>query len=271
MTVRRWVWIVASIAGVIVLVVAGLVLGFGGGLFHGHDGRRLPAFPSLADQPDVSLHGTVAYFANDTGCVRIVAASGQTSRDLLCIPPKDTAVRPQQGVKPAGPQLVWLPGDRLEVTMFLWKPSPGTPVYSAGWQKIVDARTGKVEEVPAPQVPSTPNLSTEPSVNPNGERVGFALDGGSGSVTVTLTDRSGTRTLLSARGPGEYGYRFGPVFWVPNYQWIAASDDGRILVITAGPPPVTRVLVTGSGGGAGGGTAGPAFAVTSTDLLTSPK
>ena len=267
----RWMWIVVSIVGVVVLVVAGLVFGFGAGLFHPQESRALPSFPSLAEQPDTSLHGTVAYFANDTGCVRIIAASGQGSKDVLCLSQSDLAVKPEQGIKPAGPQLVWLADGRLEVTMFLWTPAPGPPVYTPGWQKVVDVRTGKVDEVAAAQVPSTPNTSTEPTVSPNGERVGYTLDGASGRVTVTLTDSSGTRTLLAARGPGEYTYQFGPAFWAPNWKWIAASDDGRILIITPGAPSVTRVLVTRSGAGAGGGTAGPAFAVTSSDLLSNAK
>lgn len=263
----RWLWAVGAL---VVLVVAGLVFGFGGGLFHPRESRALPSFPSLAAQPDASLHGTVAYFANDTGCVRIIAASGQGSKDVLCIPAQELAVKPAEGIKPVGPQLVWLAGDRLEVTMFMWKPAPGTPVYTAGWQKVVDVRTGAVQTTPAAQVPTVPNYTTEPAVNSNGDKVAFTLDGGSGRVNVTLTDTTGaTRTLLSARGPGEYGYRFGPVFWAPNGQWIAASDDGRILIITPGTPSQTRVLVTGSGGGAGGGTAGPAFAVTSSELLSS--
>ncbi len=264
-------WVVVSVAALTVLLVAGLVLGFGSGLFHPHESRALPAFPSLAEQPDTSLHGSVAYFANDTGCVRVSAASGQGSKDVLCLSAGDLAVKPAQGIKPAGPQLVWLTHGRLEVTMFQWKPAPGPPLYTPGWQKIVDVRTGTVEEVAAGRVPSTPNTSTEPTVSPNGERVSYTLDGASGRVKVTLTDGGRTRTLLSTRGPGEYTYRFGPVFWAPNWQWIAASDDGRILVITPDAPSVTRVLVTGSGGGAGGGTAGPAFAVTSADLLISAK
>ena len=269
---RRWIRIVLGAVAGLLLVIGGLVVGFGAGLFHPGGGRSLPTFPSLAQSPDGSLHGTVAYYANDTGCVRIVAASGQSSRDVLCIAKKDLAVRPEQGLKPAGPQLVWLSGDRLEVTMFLWSArSGGPPKYSADWQKIVDVRTGKVDDVPTVQVPSQPNTTTEPTVSRNGERVSYTFDAGSGRVKVTLTDTTGTRTLLSARGPGEYTYQFGPVFWAPTWQWIAASDDGRILVITPGTPSKTRVLVTGSGGGAGGGTAGPPFAVTGSDLLAAGK
>lgn len=264
--VKRWVWPVAGL-GVVVIAAVVLIIGFGAGLFHPNEGRDLPKFGSLTEQPDSSLHGTVAYFANDTGCVRIIAASGKSAKDVLCISAADLAVKPEQGVKPAGPQLVWLPGDRLEVTMFLWAPKPGTPVYSPDWQKIVDVRTGKVDAVPAAQVPSAPNTSTQPVVSPQGQRVSYTLDALSGRATVKLTDANGTsRMLLSTRGPGEYTYQFGPVFWAPNWQWIAASETGRILVITPGTPALTRVLVTNSGGGAGGGTAGPAFAVTATDL-----
>jgi hypothetical protein len=267
-TVRGWKWTVLAVLGVALVVIGGLVMGVGAGLFHPTQGRGLPQFPSLTEQPDDSLQGTVAYFAGDAGCVRIIAASGRSAKDVLCIPPDDLAAKPEQRVKPVGPQLVWLPDNRLEVTMFAWTPKPGTPVYSRGWQKIVDVRTGNIDAVPPAKVPSTPNTTTGATVSPKGERVNYTLDAGSGHVTVKLTTPPGiTRTLLSVRGPGEYTYGFGPVFWAPNWKWIAASDPGRILVITPGPPARTRVLVTGSGGGTGGGTAGPAFAVTAAEFL----
>lgn len=253
----------------LVAVIAALTLVVGVALWHG--GGSVPSFPSLAAHPDASLHGTVAYYDGATGCLRLAAASGQTSKTLWCLPKDDPSAWPTLG-KPAGPQLVWRSDGRLEVTIFRFMPGPGkdeNQMLSAGWQKLIDVRTGKVEAVPAAQVPSTPNTSSESTVAPDGRRLSYRLDAASGRAKVTLTDTTGTRTLLAVRGPGEYGYRFGPVFWAPNWQWVAASDDGRILVITTGTPPVTRVLVTGSGGGAGGGTAGPAFAVTSTDLLTS--
>lgn len=270
---RRWVPIALGALAAALVVVGALVIGVR--LFHPTGGRALPSFPSLSGHPDLSLHGTVAYYANDSGCVRIVAASGQTSRDVLCIAAKDLAVRPKEGVKPAGPQLIWIAPDRLEVTMFTWKPSQTKggkpPQYHAGWQKIVDVRTGNVHDVLRAQLPAAPSRTAGPTVSPDGRQVGYSSDPASGRVRVTLTDRNGTRTLMSANGPGEYTYGLGPVFWAPNWQWIAATDDGRILVITPGPPARTRVLVTGSGGGAGGGPAGPAFAVTAADLLSSGK
>ena len=262
---RHRPWLVA---GVVAAATAGFALFVGSHL--GGLGGSVPSFPLLAAHPDRSLHGTVVYYANDTGCLRLVAASGQASRTLWCLPKENSSSWPTVG-KPAGPQLVWRADGRLEVTMFRFKPGPGKgQALSAGWQKVIDVRTGEVHSVPTARVPSAPTTTTEPAVNPAGQRVSYTLDGGTGHATVTLTDRTGSaRTLLSVHGPGEYGYRFGPVFWAPNWQWIAASDDSRILVITPGTPSVTRVLVTGIGDGAGGGTAGPTFAVTSADLLTS--
>ena len=268
---RRWRWLAVAVVAVLA-AAAVLVLGFAAGLWHPRQDRSLPAFPALAEQPDPSLHGTVAYFASQTHCVRIVAVAGRPSRDVLCIPEQDLAVDPKLGRKPAGPQLVWRPDGRLEVTMFWWSPvAEKQPAYHPSWQKVLDLRSGKVEDVPASQLPSGPTTSTQPVVNPRGERIDTVFDASTGRVKVTLTSSGGSRVLLSAQGPGEYTYRFDPAFWAPNWQWIAASDDGRILVITPGRPPMTRVLVTNSGEGAGGGSAGPAFAVSGADLVSSAR
>jgi hypothetical protein len=40
-----------------------------------------------------------------------------------------------------------------------------------------------------------------------------------------------------------YSYDLHAAFWAPNWQWIAV-DDGRILIITPGAPPVTRCSPT---------------------------
>ena len=265
---RRWIRITLGvIGGAIALFMIVSILAIA--IFHAREGRPIPTFVSLAEHPDGSLQGTVAYYDSQSRCVRLVAAAGRPSKTLYCLPAESTSTWQELG-KPAGPQLVWLPDGRLEVTMFRMTPGPGqkTPlVLKPGWQKIIDPHTGTVENVPAAKAPSTPNTTSEPTVSPGGQKVSYTLDGSSGKVEVILSDRSGTRTLLSAHGPGEYGYQFGPVFWAPNWKWIAAADDGRVLVITPTDPPVTRVLVTGSGGGAGGGTAGPSFAVTSENLL----
>lgn len=234
------------------------------------ESRPVPSFPSLAEQPDRSLQGTVAWVAPN-GCVRLVAAAGSPPREMYCVPDEDMSKAPRVG-KEVGPQLVWLPDGRLEITLFRMDPSDlreskTTPGLVAGWQKILDVRTGDVEDVPADDVPGEPNLSTEPTVSPDGERITVTSDAMSGEVEVVLSSEGEERTLLDARGHGKYmhGMR---AFWAPNWQCIAA-DDGRILVITTDEPSTTRVLVGELSFGRSGGTVGPSFAVTADEILTS--
>jgi len=263
-------WIAATAGAVALVVLLLLVVAWVGiWVFHAREARPQPQFPSLVATPDPTLAGTVAYYASDTGCVRLIAASGAESRDLYCIPREDVDVWVAEG-KPAGPQLVWRSDGRLEITMFRMQPNEDTksaPTLGPGWQRIVDPRTGAVEEVPATQVPSTPLRRAGPTTDPAGRTVRVGFDPTTGKGAVTMEADGTTRTLLSVHGPGEYGYSFGPASWSPTWDWIAVADPGRILVVTPTHPARTRVLVTGAGGGAGGGTAGPEFAVTAEQLV----
>ena len=262
---RRTAMIVG--AAIAVIAVVALVVGF---LTFQSLTRPVPHFASLAEHPDSSLQGTVAYFADQTRCVKIVAAAGGPARTVFCLPKMDVQQAVKQG-KEIGPQLVWLPSGRLQVTMFRMTPPPkpgAAPALHRGWQKIVDVRTGKVQDVPAADVPSQPNQQTHPMVSPSGQRISWTSD--RGQVKVMLTDRNGSsRTLLSVQGPSNYTYGLGAAFWAPNWQWIAA-DDGRILIITTRHPAVTRVLTGESSQGAFGADLAR-FAVTDTNILTPPK
>ncbi len=268
---KRRFWIGGGVV-LLVLLLLVLVGVVGVAVFHGQESRPVPKFASLAAQPDPSLQGTVAYTTGPDRCVRIVAAAGQPSRDVICLGPLrlDPAVAEKVGKEMTSPQLVWRADGRLEITGLLMQIGPQTkgttPIYRAGWQKIVDVRTGTVSDVPASELPGEPDQGTHPTVSPSGQRITWTSNGMTGEVKVMLTDATGTRPLLSAHGPGEYGYALYSVFWAPNWQWIAA-DDGRILVVTPGTPPVTRVLVDGGGRA----TEFPTFAVTSENFLTGVK
>lgn len=260
---RIVVAVAVSVAVVVAIVSAVLVVG----VLLMHGAGHEPRFASLAAHPDRSLHGTVAYFDDRTSCVRVIAAAGRPSKTVLCIPGQDVAKAKKLG-KEIGPQLVWLPGGRLEVTMFRMTPpaKPGAiPALHKGWQKVVDVRTGQVTAVPATAVPDRPNMSTHPAVSPAGQRITWTSS--DGQVKITLRDGSKQRTLLSVTGPPEV-YGMGAVFWAPNWQWIAA-DDGRILIITPGRHPVTRVLTTASNHIVFESRYAR-FAVTGTDLLSTP-
>ena len=130
----------------------------------------------------------------------------------------------------------------------------------------MDPRTGKVTDVPQAQLPAAPSAAGRATVSPSGEKVSFRSDSGNGKVRITLRSADGTtRTLMSAQGPGEYTYGVDSAFWSPTWTWVAA-DDGRILVVTTGAQPQTRVLVED----AGDNPDMPRFTVTAADLL-SPK
>jgi hypothetical protein len=90
---HRWVWLV--VAGATALVAAVVVVtGVDVLVFHGAEGRSVPKFVSLAEHPDASLQGTVAYTAADR-CIRIVAAAGQTVQGRAV--PRATAAGPGEG------------------------------------------------------------------------------------------------------------------------------------------------------------------------------
>ena len=262
-----WRWVAGILVGLVVVLIVGVVVGIRS------ESRPIPSWPSLAEDPDPTLRGTVAYTAPD-GCVRVIAASGARSKQVLCIPEQDMAKAPSEG-KQAGPQLAWRSDGRLEVTMFHWKVAAegedakkGPPDEEPLWQKLVDVRTGKVTEVPESQLPRHPRAVDGPSEAPDGRVVRWSSDPASGRVKVWLETADGSRTLMAARGPGKYGYGLDTASWSPTWDWVAADDGQRILVITTGAQPTTRVLVDGRGMGSGG-TAGPTFAVTDQDLLPS--
>lgn len=246
------------VVGAIGLVVA-RVLGGGG---------EVPSFASLVEAPDPSIVGTVAYVDGDQ-CVSAVPAGGGASRQLLCLPPIDPALAEVEG-KPMGPQLVWLPDGRLEVTMVNMdvsgKKGGEPPAFRPSWQKIVDVRTGEVIDVPESQLPAVLDTSTRPTVSPDGTEVGFTSKSDSGHVTVFLTDADGARrTLLDVDGPDKYVYGLRAAFWAPDFSYVVA-DDGRILVITLDDPSVTRELVVNANL-FGDQPEDASFAVTSAELL----
>jgi hypothetical protein len=229
---------------------------------------EVPAFPSLVDTPDPSITGTVAYVDTDQ-CVSVVAAGGGPSTRLLCLPPIDPEVAELEG-KPMGPQLVWLPDGRLEVTMVNMDVSTRKgdepPTFRPSWQKIFDVRTGVATDVPDSQLPDELNSSTRPTVSPDGTEVGFTSSSDDGHVTVELTAADGTtRTLLDVDGPDKYVYGLRAAFWAPDHSYVLA-DDGRILVITLDDPSLTRELVVNANL-FGDQPTDASFAVTSDDLL----
>ncbi len=192
-----------------------------------------PEVVSLQEQPDVSLRGTVAFYAD--GCVRIIAASGVGSREVLCLDEGDGN----------GPQLAWRDDGRLEITTFDW---PVGGDLEAGSQTLVDIMTGEIEEVAAGDLPDTPDRTEVPAVGPDGAVVTATREVSGWPVqrsrlTLTIDEGGQRRTLMSASADPDYNVALGgdPV-WSPTGDFVVFIDR-RLLVVTTGADPQTRMLV----------------------------
>ena len=194
--------------------------------------RSMPNFPSVESSPDPTLRGSVAFneLAIGTpqgklGCVDAISVAGGRVVRLFC------ADQP----KAVGADLVWLDDGRLEAI----------DQYAARWRKIVDLTTGNVVTLPGKEVAM--KVATDPLTvpGPGGEHVSSTVR--SGSLTVTLTTSSGSRTLLSRPVPREYS--FNAMAWSPDARWIVAEDStARLLVISTREHPTTRILFEGGWG-----------------------
>lgn len=209
-------------AGALVAVVA-----VGAFLFWAlRDTKGTPEFPSLADQPDASLVGTVAYLDWEmNACLRVVPAAGGPVRTVACL----TGVNAGTGV-----DLGWLDDGRVAVTAY------------GEWQKIVDVTSGAVDDVPAAQVPQLAPDRRPVSVSEDGRRLTSINDGG--RVQIVLEEQGETRVLLDTTGGTTY--EIGTPRWSPDETFVLTADSAaRLLVTTLDDAPVTRVLATELGGG----------------------
>lgn len=225
-------WIAGIVGAVVLLSLVGVVA-----ITLFAQSRPDPEFPSLALSPDPSLTGTVAYFDDESSCIRVVAAAGQPNRRVYCISGQQPADAEKQG-KDIGIDMQWLADNRLQLTMYRMTAQPPDPVFTPAWRRIVDIQSGAVEEVPpadfAGAVPDRECVTTSPS----GERI--VAESSDGHATITLVDGDAERTLLDVRGNPET-YAIADACWAPGFGWIAAHDS-RLLVITPGDPSTTRVL-----------------------------
>jgi hypothetical protein len=204
--------------GFVVLAVVVVVLG---GLIalNVRSNTRVPSFPALADHPDPSLHGTVSYGNFDN--VQVRALSGAASKQLV------------SGLggngEPYIDEVRWLSDGRLQAFSH----------REPRWSRIYNLRTGAVETVPASDISAKAAPTKTVLVNAKGERLGYRSD--TGNVSVTVTGPTGTRTVLKTTGGTLYA--IGQPTWAPDGTTVLVHDNAdRILLITTGPHPTTRVF-----------------------------
>ncbi|NNC39189.1 MAG: hypothetical protein HKN95_00745 [Acidimicrobiia bacterium] len=210
--------LISVVASVVVIgLVVGLVLTFAI--------IPLPDFPSLADDPDPSIPGTVAFARWDDGdlCVWTVPASGGEASEVLC----DNNI----GFGEISPG--WTPDGLLVVEQF----GPNREVF-----RVVDPETGETidrisfEETGAYDGPVGRDfVATQDglSVYVNGDR---------GEPQLILEVPSGSeRIVLEVEGPADY--RFDWARLSPDGEWILVQDsEGRVLIVSPDGDPNARIL-----------------------------
>lgn len=214
-------------------------------------GKPPPKFPSLAADPDQTLHGTLAYVDATGRCVRLLAVAGAPSRSLFCFPTEE-ANMPTISLR-------WRADGRLEATNHE-VPAGADPRPTD--QRLIDPRTGGVEPVAAGARPQTPivDRDTGPTVNAAGARLEVSKHGT--RATLSTVGDGGTRLLLSAKGNTEY--RFEDPSWSPDGSYVLVYD-GRLLLVTADANPQARILVEQVAGSLSAGIRG--WALTGADIL----
>ncbi|MFQ5966550.1 MAG: TolB family protein [Acidimicrobiia bacterium] len=227
MTSRTRVIIAAVSSAVVLLAVVGIILAFG--LI------PVPEYPSLAENPDPSIPGTVAYstFEERDGefgreCVYVVPAGGGDARLLSC-------------GQEFGFALAWTADGLLATESFEFGPAIVVLDPQTG-QEVdrIDFTGGFNGEPPDEEIFSLVHIDR--SRRPDGARVETGREHGPGSsITVRLPDGTTHELISVTEAPPSYA--FFESQWSPDGQFVLTADsEGRLIVIRAEGAPEPRVL-----------------------------
>lgn len=227
MSPDRRTLVAAGLAVLVAAAVTAVILVFGY--------VPLPAFPSLADRPDPSIPGTVAFVRWDREpCVFTVPASGGEPHEVLCRSDHAFIQDP----------VAWTPDGRLLVHAYEEFGGPVVmvvdPVSGQELDRIgLDERTGPGRLFEADRARAE---------REDGARV-LTARRDPVSVAVRLPDGE-TRVLFEVdRAPRDYAFFRGQ--WSPDGGWILVEDSHRRLVVMgADGEPGPQVLAVEASGAA---------------------
>ncbi|NIA26285.1 MAG: hypothetical protein GWP04_12070 [Gammaproteobacteria bacterium] len=184
-----------------------------------------PEYPSLAEQPDPSIPGTVVFTrGDDPPCLEVVPAGGGVPRELRC----DRDV--------VGNGLAWT-SDGLIVT---FDASTYPPQYA-----LIDPESGQVVERFDAGLEGPEPLFPNPETSRRADGAVLTAGQSAGGATLMIKEpNKESRLLLEVSGPRNY--RFDIVRWSPDGNWALVIDsEERLLILRATGDPEPRVLVKG--------------------------
>ncbi|GBD86072.1 hypothetical protein BMS3Abin02_02497 [bacterium BMS3Abin02] len=184
-----------------------------------------PEYPSLAEQPDPSIPGTVAFIrGDDPPCLEVVPAGGGVSRELRC------------GRDIGGKGLAWT-SDGLIVTFDF-------SAYPPQYALIDPASAQVVERIDAGQGGPEP-LFAESGTSRRADGTVLIADRSADGATLMIREpNKEPRLLLEVNGPRNY--RFNTVTWSPDGNWVMVIDsESHLLIVHALGDPQPRILADG--------------------------
>ena len=207
-TRRRFVAMAASAAVVVGVLVAILLFGV----------RDVPSYPALADAPDPSITGWIAYgVAGDDKvgnlCIDVVPAGGGVPRRITCS---------------AGGPFSWSSDGMLQVYRV---PLLTAPYTVTRYDPATGASLGDASTASAPYANSygSPRRADGAVVAVSRDRVIVGM--GTGSITI----------LRVADAPDDYAFLLGR--WSPDGRWVLVQDsERRLLVVAADGTGSARVV-----------------------------
>jgi DNA-binding beta-propeller fold protein YncE len=191
--------------------------------------RHVPDFPTLAEQPDPALTGTIVYSGwTDDGSCTWLADLGSEPRQLWC------------GEDPNAPfgYAAWHGFDETgNLLVASYEVGPGT---EGSTLFTVDPETLQViAERPIDTSERPPDLT----VRDDGARAAVSPGDDDGSWEVQVVADGATRTVMTASGPDDYS--MWGAQWSPDGRTIVVFDsERRAIAVAADGEPNPRVIAT---------------------------
>ena len=212
--------LISAVASVVVVgLVVGLVLLFAL--------RPAPGYPSLSDQPDPSITGTIAFarWERDGMCISTLPAGGGGEEfEVIC----------DQNIGFGEFTTGWTPDGLLIVEEF----RPSGELF-----RLVDPATGDtVERVPFEMTSVTREPLPIDRFSATFDGLTVEVDGTRGDPHLIIFGKDKTeRIVLSEEGPGDYWYDWAT--WSPDGNWILLNDsEDRLIIVSPTGDPNPRIL-----------------------------
>ena len=176
----------------------------------------LPDYPSLADRPDPSIPGRVAFlrWGARPPCLYVVPARGGEPRRLRCADDR-------------GEDTDWLGGPvgwtrDGDVVLQAFGPSGPRAI-------VLDPETGRTLERILGEAPLfTRTVPPDGSVRQDGARLLVRRSGRTATVGIAPPD---ARPLEIARVSGPPGFSFWEALWSPDGEWVLLRDSNQNLLV----------------------------------------